>query len=62
MKPASFLAVLLLALIAIAHLLRLVFRVEVTVDGVSIPLWASVIACVVPALIALMLWRESRKR
>lgn len=62
MKPASFLAILLLALIALAHLLRLVFRVEVTVDGVSIPLWASVIACVVPALIALMLWRESRKR
>jgi Na+/proline symporter len=62
MKPASFLAILLLALIALAHLLRLVFRVEVTVDGVSIPLWASIIACVVPALIALMLWRESRKR
>jgi protein-S-isoprenylcysteine O-methyltransferase Ste14 len=58
---ALFLAMPLLAFIAIAHVLRLVFQISITVGGVSIPMWASLIACVVPGLIVLMLWRESRK-
>lgn len=58
---ALFLAVPLLAFIAIAHVLRLVFQVSITVGGVPIPMWASVIACIVPGLIVLMLLRESRK-
>ncbi|MFH0814228.1 MAG: hypothetical protein V2A69_15535 [Pseudomonadota bacterium] len=61
MKPGSFLAMVLLTVIAIAHLLRLVFRVEVTAGGVAIPLWVSMIACVGPALIAVLLWRESHR-
>jgi hypothetical protein len=53
---------ILLTLIAVGHVLRLVFRVEVMAGGISIPLWVSIIACVVPALIAVMLWREGQRR
>ena len=62
MRPGSLLAMILLTLIAVGHVLRLVFRVEVMAGGISIPLWVSVIACVVPALIAVMLWREDHRR
>lgn len=62
MKPGSLLAVLLLALIAIGHVLRLVFRVEATLDGIAIPMWASIIGVVVPGAVALLLWWETRAR
>lgn len=57
---ALFLATPLLAFIAIAHALRLIFRTEITVAAVPIPMKASIIACVLPVLIVFMLWRESR--
>ena len=59
MKPATTVAAVLLFLIALAHLLRLVFQVEIVVSGVTLPMWASVLGCVVPAFIAVMLLRES---
>jgi len=60
MKPAASLATLLLSFVAIAHLLRLVFRVEVVADGLVIPLWVSAVGFIVPGGLALALWRESR--
>jgi hypothetical protein len=61
MKPAARLATTFLALVAIAHLLRLVLRITVTAGGVSIPLWASALACIVTGGLAVLLWRESRQ-
>ena len=61
MKPATMISTLFLAILAVAHLLRLALRVEITVGGVLVPLWLSVIACVVPAGLAVGLWRENRK-
>ena len=61
MKPVTMITVLFLAIVAAAHLLRLLLGVEVTVGGTLVPLWVSVIACVVPAGLAVGLWRESRK-
>lgn len=61
MKPIVRLATIFLALVALAHLLRLVMRVEVTAGGVTIPLWASALACVFTGGLAIMLWRESRR-
>ena len=60
MKPAASLATLLLSFVAIAHLLRLVFRVEVVANGRVIPLWVSAVGFIVPGGLALALWRESR--
>lgn len=61
MKPATMISTLFLAMVAVAHLLRLVLRVEVTVGGILVPFWVSAIACVVPAGLAVALWQESRR-
>ena len=60
-KPFTLLAVLVFALVAVVHLLRLVFGWEVTINGAVVPLWASVLGIVIAAGLAVMLWRESRK-
>jgi hypothetical protein len=48
-KPASLVAAILFWLIALAQLLRVLFRVEVTAGGVNIPLWVSILAFIVLA-------------
>jgi hypothetical protein len=54
-------AVVLFALIAFMHLLRLLLGWEVTVNGMVLPKWASGPGLVIAAWLALMLWREARK-
>jgi hypothetical protein len=61
LKPVATIAVVVFSLVALLQLLRIVFGWEVTVNGIFIPLWASVIACVVAATLAFMLWRETRR-
>ena len=58
MKTGSMLAILLLTLVAIAHLLRLINGIEVTVGGWNVPEWVSVTGVIVPLAIAFLLWRE----
>lgn len=60
MKPFTTVAIAVFSLVALIQLSRVALGWEVTVNGIVIPLWASVIACVVAATLALMLWRESR--
>jgi len=60
MKPAARIATIFLVLVALGHLLRLVFRVEVVAGGVVVPLWASALACIITGGLAVLLWRESR--
>jgi hypothetical protein len=62
-SPAPFttVAIVVFSLVAALQLLRVILAWEVTVNGVAIPLWASVIATVVAATLALMLFREARK-
>ncbi len=60
MKPFTTVAVVVFSLVALLQLLRVVLAWEITVNGFLIPLWASVIACVVAATLALMLLREAR--
>jgi len=59
MKPGSFLAIVLLALVALAHVLRLIMGVEAVVGGMAVPMWVSGIGVAVPTLVAGLLWRES---
>jgi hypothetical protein len=61
MKPVARLAMIFLALVALGHLLRLIFGVTVIAGGVSIPLWISALACVVTGGLSFMLWRESSR-
>ena len=60
MKPATFITVVFLSLIALVHLLRLVFAVDVVAGDVVIPMWASVLGVIVPGLLAYGLSREQR--
>jgi hypothetical protein len=61
MKPFSAIAALVFLLVALAQLLRLVLGWPVFVNGINIPLWASAIACLVAAGLAIMVWREARQ-
>ena len=57
-KPASLVAAIVFWWIALAQLLRALFRVEVKAGGVDIPLWLSVLAAIVLAALGTWLWRE----
>ncbi len=60
MKTGSKLAITLFGLVAIAHLLRLVYAMPITVSNWDVPQWISLFGVVVPAGIAWMLWRDSK--
>jgi chromate transport protein ChrA len=60
MKTGTLLAVAIFTLVALAHLLRLLTGAEITLNGEVVPQWVSGLGIVVPAIIAWMLWRESR--
>jgi hypothetical protein len=60
MKLFTTVTAVLLILIAIAHALRLWLGWEVTVNGIAIPMWVSVVALIVAAGLAIGLWRESQ--
>ena len=59
-KPFTLIAVALLSLIALMQLLRVLLGWAVMVEGLAIPVWASVAAFVVSAGLAAMVWRERR--
>jgi hypothetical protein len=61
MKPFTTLAILIFALMALAHLYRLVRPFDVVVGGTALPQWVSLAGLVVAGGLALMLWRESRR-
>ena len=60
MRPAAVSTTILLILIAIVHILRILFRVEVTAGGTSIPMWVSWVAVLVTGILSFALCRESR--
>ena len=61
MKPVSLAATVLLATVSLAHLLRILFGVRVTVMDEVIPMWVSWVAFLVAGGVALMLWRSARR-
>jgi hypothetical protein len=61
-KPVTHMASVLLAAVSLAHLLRMVFGTQVTVADTVIPMWVSGVGFVVAGGVALMLWREARRK
>jgi len=61
MRATPLLASLILGLVAVAHLLRLVFRVEIVAGGVIVPLWVGLFGMVVPGVLAAALWNDARR-
>jgi hypothetical protein len=60
MIAATRLTVVLLLLVAAAHLLRLLLGVQVTVGSTTVPLWVSGVGTIVAVALAIALWRERR--
>jgi hypothetical protein len=60
LKPFATTAITVFLLVSLLQLLRVLAGWEITVNGISIPPWASVIACLAAAALALALWRETR--
>ncbi len=60
MKTGSKLAIIVFSIVAILHLLRMVFGVSLTMGSWSAPQWISVVGVVGPGVIAWMLWKESK--
>jgi len=60
MKPAALLTTLLLCIVALGHLLRFVFGIEIIAGGTVIPMWISVPGFLVSLGLAAALYRESR--
>jgi len=60
MKPFTTLAVAVFALVALAHLCRLILGFDVVVAGTPLPQWLSLPGLIVAAGLAVMLWREAR--
>ena len=61
MKPFSLIASLVFGFVAMLQLLRVIQGWSLLVAGVAIPLWASAVACLVAAVLAVMVWREARQ-
>jgi hypothetical protein len=61
MKPFSTIAAIIFALVALLHLLRLVYGWEVTFAGWVVPLWISVIGLIVAGGLAALVGREARR-
>ncbi len=61
MKPVTMGAIILLAVVSLAHLLRILFGVQVTVADNVIPMWVSGVAFVVAGGLAIMLCRGARR-
>ena len=60
MKLATTVAITIFALVALAQLLRVLLAWNVTVNGIVIPFWVSIVVSAIGATLAIMLWREQR--
>jgi hypothetical protein len=62
MKASEIVTIIFLLLVSVAHLLRLIFQAQITVNTLAIPMWMSVAACIVTAALAVWLWMDVKKR
>lgn len=58
-RPFSVIAAIVLAVVALAHLARVIFAVHVMVGDRAVPISVSVIATIVAGALAVGVWRES---
>jgi hypothetical protein len=60
MKPFTTATLIVLVLVALVHALRLGQGWIITVNGVDIPMWVSIVGLVIAGGLAVGLWRETR--
>jgi len=59
-KPFTILAAIIFAIIALAHLYRLFTYFQIIAGSHTIPMWVSYAGVIIPGILAVMLFRESR--
>jgi hypothetical protein len=62
MRASTIVAVIFLFLVSLAHLLRLIFQVQILANTYEIPMWMSLAAFIFTAALAIWLWMDNRKR
>ncbi len=60
MKLSIKVAAAFLSVVSLAHLLRLVMRWPITINGLEVPLWLSAPAFLVTGALALWLWQDHK--
>jgi hypothetical protein len=60
MKPAMTIAIAIFTVVAVLHILRMLYGWEVVINGMNVPMWVSVLAAIITGGLAFALWRESR--
>jgi ABC-type Fe3+ transport system permease subunit len=60
MKPFTTIAIVIFSLVAVLHVLRLMFRWEVVINGLVMPMWVSVVGIIVAGGLAVLVWREAK--
>lgn len=61
-KPFTLIAVAIFALMAVAHLYRLLTHFQIILGSHTMPQWLSIVGFVVTAVLALMIYRENAVR
>jgi hypothetical protein len=62
MKPATLVATVFLFVVALLHLVRLIFQIELTVNGALVPMWLSIIGFLFTGGLAVWMWQENWPR
>lgn len=62
MKTGTFIAMIFLILVGIAHILRVIMQVEVVTGSYHIPIWMSWAAVVLTFALSAAIWNEHRNR
>ena len=60
-KPFSILAVFVFVIVAVLHVVRLVFGWEVVINGAKIPMWVSPLGMVIAGVLAFGVLRECQQ-
>lgn len=60
-RPFTLIAAIIFAIMALAHLYRLVTHFQIIAGSHAIPEWASIVAIVITGILAIGLFRESRR-
>lgn len=59
MHAALTVAGIIFGIIALMHLLRLIYKTEVMIGGKSIPMWVSIIGIILPLLLSIWMFTAS---
>ena len=60
MKPFAKIASILLFIVGILHLTRVLLNMQIVVGSIEIPMWVSIVGFIIPILLGVGLWRESK--